>query len=251
MPVPAPHFLLTAQCAGRRQAGDWRFVLETADGRRQLEVEDAEPAVGGDRLELLAVVRGLEAIDQPANVTLLTGSHYIKRGLSYGLDDWRSNNWQWERHGEMVPVKNSDLWQRLDRALQIHRVDCKLLRFDQAHSKQAATIQIGKSAESGAATASETSARPEIVADAAAATESKLVQTAFAKPQSPRLANADLSTTAALKAVVSRPAKPASLRFGLRRAPRAIRRWFRDTVGNWRLSAAQFGTAWLPKPWLE
>ena len=98
-----------------------------------MEIEDAEPAIQGDRLELLAVVRGLEALDQPSQVTLLTGSSYVNRGLSYGMDDWRSNNWQWESHGKMVPVKNGDLWRRLDRALRVHSVRCKYHRIDNAH----------------------------------------------------------------------------------------------------------------------
>jgi ribonuclease HI len=243
MPIPAPHFLLTAQCRGRRQSGDWRFVLETADGRRQLEVEDAEPAIGGDRLELLTVVRGLEAIDQPAKVTLLTGSHYIKRGMSYGLEDWRSNNWQWERHGEMVPVKNSDLWQRLDRALQIHRVDCKLLRFDQAHRQQTLVIKNDQQIEpENCAVKPETASSTEITGRIAQHADRIANRTNT---------NTDLATKLALKAVVSRPTKPAYLRLGIRRAPKAARRWLRDSLANMRLSAAQLGTGWLPKPWLE
>ena len=93
---------------------DWRFVLQSLDGSSRLEAEDAEPAVGGERLELLAVVRGLEALEQPSRVTLVTPSKYVSRGLSYGLQDWRENDWNWEHHGQMVPIKNRDLWQRLD-----------------------------------------------------------------------------------------------------------------------------------------
>ncbi len=106
MAVAAPHFLLRTQSRARNRTGDWRFVLQGATGEKLLEVEEAESAIGGDRLELLAVVRGLEALDQPSQITLLTGSAYVSRGLKYGLDDWRSNNWQWESHGRMVPMKN-------------------------------------------------------------------------------------------------------------------------------------------------
>jgi len=125
MPVCAPHFLLRTECRSKDHAGKWHFVLQTPDGRKQADVEDAEPTLPGERLELLAVVRGLEAIDSPAKVTLQTSSNYVRRGIDYGLDDWRENNWQWEWHGQMVPVKNYDLWRRLDRALQVHEVDCQ------------------------------------------------------------------------------------------------------------------------------
>jgi len=128
MSAPAPHFLLFSESRRRSAKSppcDWRFVLQSLDGSSRLEAEDAEPAVGGERLELLAVVRGLEALEQPSRVTLVTPSKYVSRGLSYGLQDWRENDWNWEHHGQMVPIKNRDLWQRLDRALAFHRVQCR------------------------------------------------------------------------------------------------------------------------------
>jgi ribonuclease HI len=103
--------------------GRWSFTLESADGAHSVKVEDAEPQTHGERLELLAVVRGLEALPQPAALTLITTSPYVHRVLNGGLDDWRANDWRWERHGELVPVKNADLWRRVDRALAFHRVD--------------------------------------------------------------------------------------------------------------------------------
>jgi ribonuclease HI len=125
MPVPAPHFVLYSR-ASRSFSGDqpgrWSFTLQSADGADQLLAEDAEPDTSGERLELLAVVRGLEALPQPAHVTLVTTSPYVNRVLKGGLDDWRANGWCWERHGEMVPVKNADLWRRVDRALDFHQI---------------------------------------------------------------------------------------------------------------------------------
>jgi ribonuclease HI len=117
-------YLLRADSNHSQEPGHWHFALQDIDGRSQVEVEDAEPAVQGERLELLTVIRGLEAIDHPAHVTLLTSSDYVRRGIKYGLDDWRSSGWLWERHGQMVPVKNADLWRRLDRAMQFHTVTC-------------------------------------------------------------------------------------------------------------------------------
>ncbi len=64
-------------------------------------------------------------------MTLFTPSEYVNRGLAYGLDEWRANDWQWEHFGEMVPVKNRDLWQRIDRALAFHELEWR--RFDSPH----------------------------------------------------------------------------------------------------------------------
>lgn len=141
MAVRPPHFLLYSDADGDRSpggdgtsaAGRWRFVLESADGKDRFEADDVEPDVSRERLELLALVRGLEAIDQPAHVTVVTQSRYVRQGLAHGLDEWRDNGWKWERFGELTPVKNGDLWQRVDRALQFHRVECRLWRVDAPH----------------------------------------------------------------------------------------------------------------------
>lgn len=137
-----PHYLLfsesttetssTSSPLGGNRCGRWRIVLEAVDGSSKLEAADDED-LPADRLELLAVIRGLEAIPQPARVTLTTPSDYVSRGLRFGLNEWRQNGWQWERFGQSTPVANADLWQRLDRALRIHQVQCRSLRIDAAH----------------------------------------------------------------------------------------------------------------------
>jgi ribonuclease HI len=137
MSVPAPHFLLYAEAAqaadgDRCEAGRWRFVLRLPGGETSLEAADDEPEAGPERLELLAVVRGLEALSQPSRVTLLSGSRQIRRGLEFGLSQWRENDWQWERYGRMAPIKNGDLWQRIDRLLDIHRLECRPSGLNQA-----------------------------------------------------------------------------------------------------------------------
>ncbi|MEX0677216.1 MAG: RNase H family protein [Pirellulales bacterium] len=133
MKAATPHYLLFSESRRQREQGQWRFVLQSVDGSQQFEAADDEPDVAGERLELLAVVRGLEALEQPSRVTLVTPSKYVNRGLTYGLDEWRANDWQWEHYGEMVPVKNRDLWQRVDRALLYHQLDCRTWRFDLPH----------------------------------------------------------------------------------------------------------------------
>lgn len=140
MKVATPHYLLFSESCRQDEQGQWRFVLQTIDGTKQLEATDAEPDACGDRLELLAVVRGLEALEQPSRVTLVTPSKYVNRGLALGLEDWRENNWEWEHYGEMVPVKNRDLWQRVDRALQFHELECRVWRFDPPHTAAAAAV---------------------------------------------------------------------------------------------------------------
>lgn len=125
MQAACPHFLLYSE-AGESTGSPprWRFVLQPIGGDKFLTAEDAEPGVSGNRLELLAVVRGLEALEQPSRVTLLTTSRYVNRGIRRCLGQWRERTWRWERFGQLVPIRNQDLWQRIDRAMQFHQLEC-------------------------------------------------------------------------------------------------------------------------------
>jgi ribonuclease HI len=120
-----PHFLLFTE--GFRESGDdrqWRFVLQPTGEGDRIVASDIEPEAEGSRLELLAVVRGLEALEQPSQVTLLTASRFVRRGICQDLAQWRERGWVWECFGKLVPIRDQDLWQRVDRALAIHSVEC-------------------------------------------------------------------------------------------------------------------------------
>lgn len=116
--------LYTEAIRSEGSAPRWKFLLRSVGGDIQLSADDSELNSRTSRLELLAVVRGLEAIDRPARVTLLTGSRYVSRGIRRQLQQWREDNWQWERFGEFVPIRDRDLWQRVDHALEFHQVEC-------------------------------------------------------------------------------------------------------------------------------
>ena len=127
----AAHYLLFSEARiDPTGHGAWRFVLQPVGAGDAFSASDLEEAECGERLELLAVVRGLESLDQSAKVTLVTKSRYVHRGLKRGLSDWRASGWQWERFGRIVPVRDHDLWRRVDRALHFHQVDCRLWQFD-------------------------------------------------------------------------------------------------------------------------
>lgn len=138
-----PHFLLfcdgnypsneqsTAAAAGGKSAvasnSRWRFVLEDIHSGTKFEANDREVGAAPDRTALVAVLRGLEALEQPSRVTLVTTSRYVFRGLQYGLTEWRENDYSWEHFGSVQPIRNADLWKRIDRTLAFHQVQCRLM----------------------------------------------------------------------------------------------------------------------------
>ena len=135
MQVPGPHFLLLTDSIGRTcQSQEWRFVLQPTDGGERIVASDVEADADAMRLSLLAVVRGLEALEGPSRVTLLVANRFVRRGIREDLAQWRERGWRWERFGQLVPIRDLDLWQRVDRALSIHQVDCFAWNADEHES---------------------------------------------------------------------------------------------------------------------
>jgi ribonuclease HI len=137
MQASSPHFLLYSEASARcGECPGWKFVLQSVVGDDHFSAADTEFESRISRLELLAVVRGLEALDQPSRVTLLTRSRYVRRGIRRELSHWRASGWCWERFGKLVPICDHDLWQRVDRALQIHQVECFACSYHDEHAAE-------------------------------------------------------------------------------------------------------------------
>ena len=118
----------------QRSLKRWSFRLVDCTGSEYLAATDFESGVTMERLGLLAVVRGLEALDRPSHVTLANPSRVVSRGLQYGMDIWRKTGWRWERFGQMALIRNADLWQRIDVAMGYHQLVCRKLRPESAHT---------------------------------------------------------------------------------------------------------------------
>jgi ribonuclease HI len=108
-------------CSGNPGPGGWAFILRHLASGKELEGSGGEPETTNNRMELLAVVRGLEALKRPCYVELFTDSEYVRMGLSEWMPKWKANGWRRKERGSFKPVKNVDLWQRLDELVATHR----------------------------------------------------------------------------------------------------------------------------------
>jgi ribonuclease HI len=104
-------------CSGNPGPGGWGAILRWADHTRELS--GGEPHTTNNRMELLAAITALETLKRPCTVDLHTDSQYLRKGITEWIHGWKRNGW---RTSDKKPVKNVDLWQRLDTAIARHDV---------------------------------------------------------------------------------------------------------------------------------
>ena len=109
-------------CSGNPGPGGWGVLMRAVDGGRivkERELSGGEAETTNNRMELLAAIHALEALSRPSAVTLITDSAYVKNGVTGWIHGWKRNGW---KTSNRKPVKNADLWQRLDEAQSRHSV---------------------------------------------------------------------------------------------------------------------------------
>jgi ribonuclease HI len=109
-------------CSGNPGPGGWAFILRHPTTGKELETAGGERETTNNRMELTAVVRGLEALKRPCRVELFTDSVYVGKGLTEWLPKWKANGWKRKEKGSLKAVKNEDLWRELDALIARHRV---------------------------------------------------------------------------------------------------------------------------------
>ena len=108
-------------CSGNPGPGGWGAIL--AYGAKRKELSGGEPATTNNRMELMAAIQALEALTRPCNVDLYTDSAYLKGGITSWLANWKRNGW---KTADRKPVKNVELWQRLEAAASPHKISMAL-----------------------------------------------------------------------------------------------------------------------------
>ena len=125
-----PHVVVYTDgaCSGNPGPGGWGAIL--AFGDHEKELKGGEAHTTNNRMELMAVIRALEALKRPSRVRLYTDSLYVQKGISTWIHDWKRRAW---RTADKKPVKNVDLWQRLEAAVKRHQVEWFWVRGHAGH----------------------------------------------------------------------------------------------------------------------
>ena len=104
-------------CSGNPGPGGWGAILTYGD--KSKEISGGEVQTTNNRMELMAAIAALEALKRPCRVELYTDSGYLRGGISSWIQNWKKNGW---KTADKKPVKNVDLWERLDAAAQPHSI---------------------------------------------------------------------------------------------------------------------------------
>ncbi|WP_323780470.1 ribonuclease HI [Thalassovita sp.] len=120
-------------CSGNPGPGGWGVLLRATDGdtilkERQLKGGAAETT--NNKMELMAAIMALETLEKPSSLTIVTDSAYVKNGVTGWIHGWKRNGW---KTSNKKPVKNVDLWQRLDAAQTRHRVTWEWVKGHAGH----------------------------------------------------------------------------------------------------------------------
>jgi ribonuclease HI len=115
-------------CRGNPGPGGWGVILRTKG--KEKELWGGEAATTNNRMELTAVIRALEALTRPSRVSLYTDSQYVQKGISEWIHSWKRRGW---KTADKKPVKNEDLWRRLDELAAPHEVKWHWVRGHSGH----------------------------------------------------------------------------------------------------------------------
>ncbi|MBS0210400.1 MAG: ribonuclease HI [Planctomycetes bacterium] len=122
-------------CSGNPGPGGWAFILRHPATGKEIEESGAEQVTTNNRMELMAVVRGLEKLSRPTRVELLTDSVYVGKGLSEWMANWKRNGWRRREGKKWAEVKNEDLWRRLDELVAQHQLTYTAVAGHSGHAE--------------------------------------------------------------------------------------------------------------------
>ena len=120
-------------CSGNPGPGGWGALLQAKDGDavvKERELKGGAADTTNNRMELLAAISALEALERPSRITVVTDSAYVKGGITAWLHSWKRNGWKTMAR---KPVKNEDLWRRLDEAAARHDVTWEWVKGHAGH----------------------------------------------------------------------------------------------------------------------
>jgi ribonuclease HI len=133
-PAPEVQLFTDGACSGNPGPGGWAFILRHPTSGKESEQSGGEPETTNNRMELMAVIRGLESLKRRTSIELITDSMYVGKGLTEWLPKWKAKGWRRGDKDGTKPVKNVDLWQQLDELVSRHSLRFTHVRGHTGHA---------------------------------------------------------------------------------------------------------------------
>jgi len=124
-------------CRGNPGPGGWGALLRYGDNERSLW--GGEQQTTNNRMELLAVIQGLSALQRPCEVQVTSDSTYVLKGIQEWMPSWKKKGW---KTASKKPVKNVDLWQQLDQLVELHTIDWQWVKGHSGHPENEIADQL-------------------------------------------------------------------------------------------------------------
>ena len=131
-------------CSGNPGPGGWGAILVSGDHRK--EISGGEPATTNNRMELTAAIEAIRALKGTPTVDLYTDSTYVKKGITEWIASWKANGWRRRSGKRLLPVKNEDLWQELDRLVDAHTVRFHWVEGHAGHAENERADELARAA---------------------------------------------------------------------------------------------------------
>ena len=128
-------------CSGNPGPGGWGAILTYRDSCK--EISGGEAVTTNNRMELMAAISALEALTRPSRVELHTDSAYLKDGITKWIHGWKRNGW---KTADKKPVKNAELWQRLDDARNRHEIEWRWVKGHAGHAENERADELAREA---------------------------------------------------------------------------------------------------------
>ena len=141
--APRVELFADVACLGNPGPGGWGFVLRM--GKHEREGSGAEAGTTNNRMEITAVLRGLEALKRPCRVGLVSDSQYVVKAIDEWLAGWKAKGWR-RNNGPDGRLLNAELWKRLDALLQVHDVTATWVRGHNGHPENERCDLLARSA---------------------------------------------------------------------------------------------------------
>lgn len=132
-PLPFVQLFTDGACSGNPGPGGWAYILRHPSSGREKEGFGGAALTTNNQMELTAVLEGLQALSATSRVEVITDSAYVAKGCSEWLPGWKRNGWKRKEQGRLKPLKNVELWQRLDELLSAHQVRFTVVKGHSGH----------------------------------------------------------------------------------------------------------------------